>query len=180
MPILKVLLMVMLTSCFSTTKVKLDKPAMVIPPQEFVETYHPFYFKSSIKWVGDVSMCANMIINDSKFREELMAIKKFDMSSDNGEYVLKKLQSGKTVIKTYKTRNPFSKAVATTWKSNKTDIYLNIRKKRTIAQWSGTAIHESSHNRGYSHGNNSSAGKEKTVPYLVGTIATKHAKRICD
>lgn len=184
---IQLLLLAALSSC-ATGKLP-STPANEVPvntevtePVQVEKPYEPvtvFTYKSSLTWVKKVNECANKIVNDKEFQAELLAKEKFDYSGDSGEVVLGKLLNHKCVIRTYKTKSPWTRVVATTYRSNKTDLYLNRRKSRTIAQWSGTSIHECSHNFGYSHGDNSSAGKQQSVPYWIGYAAERHAKRIC-
>jgi hypothetical protein len=97
------------------------------------------------------------------------------MSQDNGTQILNEILSKKAVIRTYKTKWPLSKAIATTYKNNKTELYFNRYKNpREMANMVNTSMHEITHLVGYSHGSNSSIGKEDTVPYKVGAIAQRN------
>ena len=167
-------------SCSSAVK-KPTTPTTEIsqPTIEVVEQKKVFSFKSSLSWVEKATDCANIVINDKDFQDEAVAKTSFDYSEDDGEKVLNKLLSHHCVARTYKTKNPWSKAVATTYRSNTEDMYFNRRKKRSIFAWVGTSCHECLHNVGYSHGDNSSVGKENSVNYWYGSLCTTHAKRLC-
>lgn len=176
---IQLLLLAVLSSCatqLSKTKPGELKPIDTITPSAPVVV---FAYKSSLSWVQKVNECANMVVNDKGFQGDLIAVEKFDYSGDTGAVVLEKLLNHRCVIRTYKTPNPWSKVYATTYNNNNIDLYLNRRKVQDVYGWSGTAIHECTHNFGYSHGDNSRVGKENSVPYWVGYTAAKHARRIC-
>lgn len=143
------------------------------------ETLSVFSYKSSLAWVSEVSKCANSVTNDIGFQNELRKRLWFDYTKDSGEMVWRSLRAHKCVIRTYKPWNVFSKVVATTYTNNNIDLYLNIRRNRSVIEWVGTAHHECSHNYGYSHGDNSRIGKENSVPYWIGSLAQKYAEKIC-
>ena len=169
MGIIKLLLLVFIVSCSS---VEVTKQAPELPDR--------FTYKSSLSIIKSTSECANKVISSPQFSDQMLAKKSFDSSEDSGEIVYNKMINHVAVIRSYKPTNPFSKVLATTYKSNRVDLYLNMRKKRSVHEWSGTACHELSHLVGYSHGDNSNVGKENTVPYWVGSLATKIAKKICN
>ena len=156
---------------FSCTELKISS--------QTPKTKKIFSYNSQYPWVLEVRNCANNIANDKGFQKELAAKKSFDYTDDNGLKVLDKMLSKKCVIRTYKTRNPWSSVYATTFRTNRRDLYLNRRKTRSISSWVGTSHHECSHLYGYSHGDNSRAGKGNSVPYWIGALATRYAKKIC-
>lgn len=165
------------TPDLSGLEVQVEQPSK---PVATIESVKVFSFRSSLNLIKNVNECANKVVNDKEFQEELKSVERFDFSNASGETVLNKLLNHKCVIQSYKTKNPFSKVLATTYINNKTDVYLNMRKYQTIEAWSGTSIHECSHNFGFSHGNNSSAGKQNSVPYFIGFLGQRHAERICN
>lgn len=78
-------------------------------------------------------------------------------------------------ISTYRTRSPWSKVLATTYASDRSTLYLNLRKNpRPMPEMVNTVIHEGLHLAGFSHGDNSPAGKQDSVNYRVGAIAEKY------
>ena len=114
---------------------------------------------------------------DKEFQNELSAIEKFDFSDDNGSQVLEKLMSNSKTITTYRTKNPFSKAIATTYSTDKENMYLNTRKNpREYKFMINTVVHEFLHLVGYSHNDNNPIGKENSVNYYVGSLAEKYSK----
>jgi len=132
-----------------------------------------FTYRSSFSWIEAVSHVANLVINHSEFKKRVEQIEKFDYTDDNGKQVFEKLIQTKCVLRTYKSKNPWSKAIATTYRNNKIDIYFNTRRNpRSIELMVNTAIHELLHNAGYGHGDNSPTGKENSVNYKVGAIAS--------
>jgi hypothetical protein len=85
--------------------------------------------------------------------------------------------SNTKTITTYRSKNPFSKAIATTYGSDKQNMYLNTRANpRKPKYMINTVIHEKLHLNGYSHGSNSNVGKENTVNYYTGSLGEKYAK----
>jgi hypothetical protein len=131
--------------------------------------------KSSLPWMKSLGATAECVINNADFQKEVSAIEKFDYSTRKGKQVVADLAAMKGVeISTYKTKNPFSKTIAYTYGGAKT-IYFNTRKNpRDFKEMVNTVVHEASHIVGYGHGNNSSVGKQKSVPYWVGAIAEKY------
>jgi len=139
-----------------------------------------FSYRSNLPWVKNLSDASNCTINLSQFQDALSRIESFDMSEDNGKQVLENLLDTRVAITTYKSKNPFSKAIATTYANDKTSIYLNTRRNpRAMKDMVNTSLHESLHIAGYSHGDNSSIGKENTVNYKVGEIAGEHYEKYC-
>lgn len=139
-----------------------------------------FSSKLDKKWVREVVDCSNKVVKDSGFLGELIAVEKFDYSVDSGAIVANKLLSHKYVITLYKSLNPWSKARAYAI-NGKEELNFNTRKNHSdVFRSTGTAIHEATHTFGYTHGDNSSKGKEKSIPYKVGDIAHKWAKKICN
>ena len=127
--------------------------------------------KNSPKWLRSACIHANQCVESENFQREILKVGKFDYSNDTGAQVLTNLlKKEKTVfVDTYKSKNPWSKAIAYT---SGQFVYLNARKNpRDIAEMVNTLLHERCHVVGYSHVNNSSAGKENSVPYKIGSIA---------
>lgn len=82
------------------------------------------------------------------------------------------------IAKLWKPRNPWTSAVATTFKNKPGEVYINVRKinQRSIQDYVNTLVHESCHVLGYGHGSNSPKGKENSVPYWLGAQAEEWAK----
>lgn len=164
MKLIKLIVLLAVVSC--STTIKKETPVIENNSSDV------FTYKSSLEWIKDLSKKANCVVNNEKFQYELALIESFDFSKDNGEKVLENLLKHKATIRTYKTKNPFSKVIATTYKNNKTDLYLNLHKNpRPMASMINTVVHEALHLAGYSHGNNSSVDKENSVNYRVGKLA---------
>jgi hypothetical protein len=162
----------LLTSCATKLPLKED-----LKPIEIVGKENIFNHRSSLSWVKELSKVANCTVNLKSFQDELSTIERFDYSDDNGKQVLSKLLSDAKTITTYKTKNPWSSAMATTYSADKDNMYLNTRKNpREYKFMVNTVCHEKLHLNGYSHGNNSSVGKENTVNYFVGSLCEKHSK----
>tara|TARA_R110000787_G_scaffold5686_6_gene20538 strand:+ start:4129 stop:4674 length:546 start_codon:yes stop_codon:yes gene_type:complete len=178
MTILKVLLTsLIITSCAQMPVKKKDIPARVID----ITKPGKFQVKSSLSWIKETAECANAVLKSQAFLDEVSAIESFDYSDDNGAQVVAKMLVSQHVLRTYKTKNPFSKVKATTYKRNKRDIYFNRRRNpRALYQMVVTSYHEAGHNNGYGHGDNKAQGKENAVPNKVGAIAGKYAKRLCN
>lgn len=134
-----------------------------------------FIAKSSLAWVIDLVDRANCIINNEEFIKEVEGFPGFTFTEATPGQVAASLRSmGPFTISTYKARIG-SKVIATTYSSDKTTLYLNLRKNpRDIASMGNTVLHEGLHLAGYSHGNNSSVGKQDSINYRVGSIAEKY------
>lgn len=134
--------------------------------------------KSSLPWMSSLGKTADCIVQNVDFRTEVSAIKSFDYSKRSGIDVIKDLSESRSfVISTYRTKSPWSKAIATTYGSPKV-VYFNTRKNpRDVPSMVNTIIHEWTHVVGYGHGDNSSKGKGRSVPYQVGSIAEKYSGR---
>lgn len=82
----------------------------------------------------------------------------------------------------WKPFNPFTSAIATTYKDRPGLIYINIRKlsSRNVSDYVATLVHETLHVIGYGHGSNSGQGKEpklSSVPIAVASIAKEWVGR---
>lgn len=144
-------------------------PEVIIPPTLVSDV---FDYQSNLLWVKKLSESANCVIKKDSFASRVYSVVSFDYSTSNGEKVYNDLINHKCTIRTYKTRNPFSSVIATTYLNNKKDLYLNTRSNpRIFPSMINTAIHECLHNAGYSHGDNTPTGKENSVNYKVGKIA---------
>lgn len=81
-------------------------------------------------------------------------------------------------IKPWKPFNPWTSAIATTFKNKPGEIYINVRKinQRSVADYVNTLVHETGHILGYSHGSNSPKGKGDSLPYWLGQKAEEWAR----
>lgn len=137
-----------------------------------------------------VKFCNEMLLNpDIHLHDFLQDIesKEFNMTEASGDYIAKKLlwfiqQEHRINIVFYRSRNPWSKAYGYYTKARPFDININTRRmNRTTASFVATFIHEMIHAidgldmvYDYGHGDNSSAGKQDTAPYWIGTLASKY------
>jgi hypothetical protein len=170
-----ILLLLVLVSCKSLVDAPSKGEAPTKIEQEEV-TPLPALFKTSsnLEWVVRAAKVANCVWANGKYIEAIKKIDKFDYSSDNGVNVVSKLSSKTCTVRTYRTRNPWSSVIATTYASDKEHLYLNTRMNGTIspvARLVNTLYHECSHLAGYGHGDNSPEGKENSVPYFIGDVA---------
>lgn len=119
---------------------------------------------------------ANCVVRSESFLKELSRFPKYDFTTstpDEVEQAFRKIKSIK--VATYQTKNPWSKALATTYASDRETVWINSRQlPRDLPSLVNTLIHEGSHLIGFSHGDNSPVGKQKSVPYGVGEIAERH------
>lgn len=165
-------------SC-STTQPEKPRVEEPVPEKPDEARQEPIGHKSSLNYVKKLAEQVNCTINKKVFKEELGKIKKFDLdpTNSNGSEVLRSLLSKKCIIRTYRSKWPWSKAVATTWTNEKEpNIYLNTRRHpRSVPSMVNTVVHECLHKHGYSHGNNNPTGKENTVNFKAGKIAENYA-----
>lgn len=165
---MKNILLIMAMMLVACTSNPTKKPVVVIPDTEILPSN--FEHKSSLAWVQRTSVIADCVLSSKEFESAMKLVSSFDMSDDTGEQVLKKMKSVKAVLSTYRTKNPLSKAIAYRNKG-KNVVYFNTRRNpRAMGKMVNTSCHELSHVADYGHGNNSSRGKENTVPYKVGKI----------
>tara|TARA_R110000850_G_scaffold24887_5_gene72377 strand:- start:5628 stop:6212 length:585 start_codon:yes stop_codon:yes gene_type:complete len=173
-------LLTLITFASCLTSVKTKKPAVVDPTlnTEVVIVEAPtvsktFHTELKTKWVVEAIKVANCVLNHPDFKKKIEEIEKFDYSELNGVQVYAEYSNGsKCGVRTYKTKNPWSSAIATTYNTDKEFLYLNTRKfPFTVGKNVGVLSHECGHLKGFSHGDNRSAGKENSVNYKVGSIA---------
>lgn len=178
MKTIQLLSLIFLYACASNQPIKLTTPEATTEtkPTESVLTVK-IGVKSSLAWVSELADKTKCVLLSNDFQNELKSIQNFDMSEANGAQVLGKMLSTESNISTYTSKNPFSSAIATTYQNDNT-LYLNTRKNpRSMPQMINTICHEHSHVAGFSHGDNSPKGKEKTVPYFIGDLCEKHSTK---
>ena len=126
-------------------------------------------------WLKIVAIKANCVLKREEFLNEVKLYPKFTHTNNTSSKVAEDLRALPEIkVATYKSKNPFTKAVATTYPKEKNKIYLNLRHNpRPVDDMVATLCHESTHVLGYSHGDNNPAGKENSVPYKVQTICVK-------
>jgi hypothetical protein len=149
---------------------------VISPDPESTKHKDVFISQTSIKSLNDAIAVANCVVRSEAFLKEIGAFAKYDYTDLTPSDVEASFRNIKTInVSSYKTKNPYSKVFATTYASEKTTFYINTRKlPRTIGSLTNTIIHESSHLINFSHGDNSSVGKERSVPYGAGAIGEKH------
>lgn len=138
-----------------------------------------FTAKSSLSYVNDVAKVANCIQADKNFLKEVELYPKFTYTTKTPKEVAEEIRNMKPVkISTYRTKNPWSAAIATTYASDSETVYFNTRKNpRKLQYMVNTAFHEGLHLNNFSHGDNSPKGKEDSVNYRVGTISEKYVEK---
>jgi hypothetical protein len=118
---------------------------------------------------------------DSQFIERIKNVEKFNhtpFSSHEVSKMLPKLMSvSSTIIKPYKTLNPFSSVIG-----HAADgiIYVNTRKLGLpLYDRVGNIFHETTHLVGFSHkGNRPDAYNLRSVPYLSAAIFARYTQEI--
>lgn len=161
------------------TTLEIPGAEIVIQPVEekpIVDNTVKITYSSKLPYIAKVAEGANCVIRKKSFQDEVKSIKSFNGTNDNGEQVLAKLLSKSCNITTYSKR--FSKVLATTWSSDRENVYFNTRNNpRSVPEMINTAVHECLHLSNYSHATNKpSKANETSVPYLVGDIAEKHSE----
>lgn len=165
------LLLFLITSCAS---IDTTPPVTTRPP----ETQIAFTSASNLDWVKELVKVANCVANNEAFIKEVALFPDYDYTDDKSEVVALAVKNIKANVTTYKTANPFSAAIATTYPTDTVNVYLNIRPKanpRPMPDMVNTLFHEGLHLSGYKHGDNYANGKENSVNYRVGTIAAKYS-----
>jgi hypothetical protein len=135
-----------------------------------------FTAKSNLSWVESLAAKSNCIIKNDQLLKEIKGIKSFTHGVATGIKVADDLGKIPAIkISTYKSKNPFSKAIATTYPSDKETIYLNLRSNpRAMDDMVATVCHEATHILNYGHGDNSPVGKYNSVPYKVQSLCKKY------
>lgn len=116
----------------------------------------------------------------------ILEMNKFDFTTHTPEQVFNHIASNvhafdqnqperivtpRIIVAPWKPMNPWSRAIATTFKSEPGVIYMNARivNSRTVNEIKNTLVHEFCHTPcGYGHGSNSPKGKQNSVPYWLG------------
>jgi hypothetical protein len=136
----------------------------------------PFHTELKTQWVNDLVRVANCTFTHADFLKAVESKTLFDYSEHTGADVIGRMSKITCGIRLYSTKNPFSSAIATTYASDRSFLYLNTRKNpREMKYMVNTVIHECSHLAGYTHGDNSPVGKENSVPYWIGDKAEEVA-----
>jgi len=118
--------------------------------------------------------------NDRAFAELIINVEKYNYTEHSPIQVAlvieKVMDSLEVEIKSYKSFNPWSNAVAYV-KGN--TIYFNERKFGTVIDRAGTIMHECLHLVGYRHkGNFPNAFNLQTVPYKVQMLFERYIQGI--
>lgn len=89
-------------------------------------------------------------------------------------------QNMDATIKPWKPFNPWTSAIATTFKNKPGEIYINVRKisQRSVAEYVASLVHEALHlpPLSFGHGSNSPKGKESSVNYWLDARAEEWAR----
>lgn len=142
-----------------------------------------FVSKSSDKRVGIIVSRLNEAIECYEFGMRLRNIRSFhplytSSVMVDGEYIWHRIRNDDSIIevKTFRSRNPFTKSNGYTLRDNKLEMFLNTRKfNRSDASIAATIAHEGGHeldnndpNYFYHHGDNKPKGG--TVPEVLADI----------
>src|SRR5690606_6408582 len=95
-------------------------PSEPLPRHEVHDVYD---YVSSLQWVKKLSEASNCTLKKKSFKDRVESVLSFDYSNDNGKQVYSKLVAHKCTARTYRTKNPWSSVIATTYSSNKKDFY---------------------------------------------------------
>jgi hypothetical protein len=170
-----VLLFILISGCSHTYDYQsiAEESAKVLAPE-----YAPFKSKSNLSWINELTSTVNCVVNNREFLNEVKSFNKYTHTTATPEQVyISLINLSNFNVSTYKARIG-SRVIATTYKSDKATLYLNLRKNpRELKYMVNTVIHEGLHLAGYSHGDNSPAGKDNSVNYKVGSIAEKYADK---
>lgn len=129
--------------------------------------------KSKLPFIHDIAKIANCLLTKEAFFKEIESFPKYDYTTDSSILVAKALAfRTPVVVSTYCKK--FTKTLAYR------NVGSNVLYINTCKQWGispdllNTLWHERSHVVGYGHGDNSSKGKQKSVPYGTGNMAEKY------
>lgn len=163
----------------ATLPVEIEKPVDVIVLDQDTLKKEVFSVRSSLPYMAEVARISNCIINNHDFLKEVENYPKFTFTDKTPKQVVESLRNPRPVVlSTYRTKNPWSAAIATTFASDKETVYFNTRKNpRDMPSMVNTSLHEGLHLNGYGHGDNYPNGKEDSVNYRVGSIAEKYVTR---
>lgn len=175
---MKYLILIILVAC---TQAPVKKPVETMEPEVVIHTFPAttvFTTSSSLQWMKDLAKVSDCVIKNEDFLKEVESFPKFTHTTKTPKEVADSLRNPKPVIlSTYRTKNPLSKVIATTYNNDRKHVYFNLRKNpRAMASLLNTSIHEALHLYGYSHGDNSSIGKQNAINYRIGKMAEKHVK----
>jgi hypothetical protein len=144
------------------------------PEITFTQENDIVYTKSQLAFIKDAVSCANIVAKSPEFKKAVL-ISQFEQTKQSPEEIYIVMTNGAmSEVKPIYPVNRFTGMTATTF-SNDPAIYLNARKARSKALWTGSVLHEHSHKKGYLHRGNTRAGNEKSVPYVLGDIGEKLA-----
>jgi uncharacterized protein (DUF885 family) len=127
------------------------------------------------------------VLAEQFFETELHVIlsqSKFTHTDKTPEQVFNHIASNHqemtATIKPWKPFNPWTSAIATTYKRKPGEIYINVKKinQRSVAEYVATLVHEALHLAplSFGHGSNSPKGKENSVNYWVDAKAEEWAR----
>lgn len=180
------LLQIFVTACSHSPVPKAPEVVVIKDPQtlpvetEVVLDREPFEkvvftAKSTLPYMIDVARVANCVLSNPEFIKAVALYPKFTFTDKTPAQVAESLRDPKPVVlSTYRTKNPYSAAIATTFAGDPV-VYFNTRRNpRPTPEMLETAFHEGlGHIQGYGHGDNYPAGKEDSVPYALGTIGAR-------
>jgi hypothetical protein len=179
---MKTLLLLLLASCASAPQKQIAPDAITTLPTVLVDEAPIFTAKSSLKWPHEVARVASCVVRHPGFLAEVAAHPGYTYTDKTPMEVAESFRTMHPVlIRTYKTANPWSKAIAYRAPKEPQSIYFNTRKQpRDMASNANTSTHEALHCLGFGHGDNditkNTAQKKLSAPYGVGAIAEKYVK----
>jgi hypothetical protein len=123
---------------------------------------------------------ANLVLANKVFYERIRAHASFDLTRSSPREIADAIERCITrlTVRTYKSRNPFSRAIGYHDERWPDIIFLNTRRlDRSVASVVGTIVHEAVHaadaasTLDFGHGGNPAGGKDNTAPYWIGNLA---------
>lgn len=176
--IIFLLSLIVLSACSTQDRKTIELPEVVVTQPhrpEVLENIQHYYTASSLAYLQKTASIANCILSKNGFYDEVVGTT-FTHTDKTGAEVAKELRNIRVELKGYKTKLPWSKAIATTYPSDKNSVYFNeYRNPRSNVDMAKTALHEGSHTVGYSHGDNFySEAKANSVPYKLEEIGAKY------
>lgn len=180
----KILIASILLAACSTVKKVEDLPGIPVEVPKEIAPIGAYSTKSNLTWMLKLVDVSNCVKNKEAFYQEVSAAEMLDTNGKTSKEVAEEIRAYSGNLETYSKWTPWkSLELATYSKASNSVLYRTQTNPRAMKEMVGTAFHESTHIMGYFHNYEYNGSKNyakglnlKTVPYVVGDIAMKHAE----